>query len=85
MIFICANLELRYPETYGVCLGGSANAPAVIANIAAPDSAVGMKACEATIMDLTFVFDTVNGAPPTSVTRKRLLHNFSNTHLMAPW
>jgi hypothetical protein len=41
---------------YGVCLGGIANAPAVMAYKAAPDLAVGMNACEAMMTDLTFVY-----------------------------
>ena len=62
--FICANFELRYPDRYGVCLTGSANAPAVMAYKAASDFAVGTKACEEMTMDLTLVLHPFSGIHP---------------------
>lgn len=56
MACICANLKPKYPDIYGVCLSGTADAPAVTFNI------VGMKTCGAIIMVVTFVFITFNGA-----------------------
>jgi hypothetical protein len=55
MIFVCAVFDTRYPDNPGVYAGGRAAAPAASVYNAAPGFALGMKACEAMMMDLTFV------------------------------